>query len=112
MARTTVAELETRINGMEANLDKLVNLVSALAAQPVKQTAKPEPKAKPFVAECPDYATAAQRIEYDKLAERARKQRKAMVEAMGTESVSAFIPVPKTADRMPHSIKWTATYSK
>ena len=119
MARSTVATLEARMDArdaqldarnaqLDAKLDKLFELVAA-AAQPKKAAAQPK---KSWLKPCPDYATAAQRVEYDKLAERARGQLQAMKQALGTESVSCFIPVPREANRMPHSIRWNATYSK
>jgi len=126
MARSTVATLEARMDArdaqldarnaqLDAKLDKLFELVAA-AAQPKKAAAQPKKAAaqpkKSWLKPCPDYATAAQRVEYDKLAERARGQLQAMKQALGTESVSCFIPVPREANRMPHSIRWNATYSK
>ena len=114
MAKTTVAQLEERFNIMQADMAKLVQAVSTMAAQTV-QAPQPEKKVekpkKPWLAACPDYATPAQKLEYDKLAKRAAEQRDAVKAALGTEAVSAFIPVPKTAGRMPHTIKWSATYN-
>lgn len=125
MARTTVAQLEAQVNAqvsaINANMDKmsaqLLAIAEALAAGQVKANkadSKPKaPKApkKSWLTDCPDYATAAQRVEYDKLAKRAKSQLDAMKAALGTESVSCFIPVPKDQNRMPHSIRWNATYS-
>jgi len=113
MARTTVAQLETLIATQQEQLDKLTAAIMTMAAQ--QQQPKQQPKQKqqkPWLSECPDYATAAQRVEFEKLAKRAKQQREAIVRELGTESVSCFIPVAKQQDRMPHSIRWTATYSK
>lgn len=111
MTKAEMAELMTAQNAQMAaqaeQIEKLTALVNALSIKAQKQ--KP---AKPWLAACPDYATAAQRVEYDKLAERAKAQRDDVVKLLGTESVSCFIPVAKEQARMPHSIKWTATYSK
>ena len=109
--RMTVADVDTKVNNLDAKLDQLISVVTTIVQQ---QQAKPAKQAeeKPLIAPCPDYATPEQRIEYDKLAKRALKQRDAVAAAMGTESVRAFIPVSKTQSAMPHSIKWTGYYSK
>ena len=116
MARTTVKELEARINEMNEQQSKLAESMDRMLQMMMASTqvgqAKPAKEPKPWLQDCPDYATPAQRTEYDKLAKRAASQRKAVMEALGTETVTAFIPVPKTADRMPHTVKWSAIYSK
>jgi len=116
MARTTVKDLEQVCTEQAERIEQLYKLVEKLATQDTKQAAKPAKPAKPtrpWWGEFPtDYGTAAQRVEWEKLVERAKKQREDVAKALGTESVKCFIPVPKAADKMPHSIKWTASYSK
>ena len=114
--RITVAELNEVVAEQSKTIDQLYKLVEKLATQDTKQAAKPAKPAKParpWWGEFPtDYGTAAQRVEWEKLVERAKKQREDVAKALGTDSVKCFIPVPKAADKMPHSIKWTASYSK
>jgi len=114
MARTTVAQLEERINGIDESLGKLselmVKLVEAQAAQP-KAAKQPKQDEDAWISKFPTkYGTAEQRIEYDKLVATAKKQREAVMKATGSKAVKAFIPVPEAVDRMPHSIRWTVTY--
>ena len=89
---------------------ELIELVAELAKQvEKKQTTQRTELVKP----CPDYATAAQRAEYEKLAKRAKQLYKEVCRAAGTEAVSVFIPVSKdNVSRMPHTITFKATYSK
>ena len=120
--KMTVAQLnaqtDERFAQVNSTLDKLTSMVSilaeaALAADQAKQPKKPEqPKDDEWLKPCPDYATAAQRVEYDKLAEKAKKQRPELMKSLGTKSIKAFIPVPKKdTTRMPHTIRWDVTYS-
>ena len=96
---------------MDAKLDQLIAAVSK--GDQAKGQPAPKKQDKPWLEPCPDYATPAQRAEYDKLAKRAAEQRDAVMATLGTKSVKAFIPVPKRDQaRMPHTIQWTATYSK
>ena len=99
---------------MDAKLEQIIALMQGSAqGDPEKKAQATPKKEKPWLEPCPDYATAAQRVEYDKLAERARQQRDGVMAALGTKSVKAFIPVPKRDQaRMPHTIQWSATYSK
>lgn len=97
----------------DAQIGKLTELVAALVNAQGSKPTKPEQPKRDWLSPFPsEYGTAAQRVEYDKLAERARKQRQAIIKATGTETVTAFIPVPQNADRMPHTIKWSCSYSK
>lgn len=117
MARTIKeleAQTEARFTELDAKLGQIIALMqgSAQGDQAKKAQATPK-KEKPWLEPCPEYATSAQRAEYEKLAERAKGQREAMIAALGTQSVKAFIPVPKRDQaRMPHTIQWSATYSK
>ena len=118
MARTTVKDLEARITTQDEKLDKLMEMVTKMATQGNQgkkdlQPVPDKPKRKiDWLADFPDYGTAAQKVEYDKLAKRAVDQRDKIAAAMGVEYVSCFIPVSKKQDVMPHSIKWAARYSK
>lgn len=108
-----MAKNVTKAELIEQN-ERLEAMVTALMGklEKAEKANKKQKPVKPWLATCPDYATDAQRVEYDKLANRARKQHDDAVKLFGTESVSCFIPVAKEQGRMPHSIKWTATYSK
>ena len=116
--KQTIKSTNERIDELVAGMEKLTSIVDKLAtaqlnaAAPAKQETPKPPKQKPFIAPCPDYATAAQRIEYDKLAKRANELRKDVAKVMGTDSVRAFIPVSREQAKMPHTIQWTASYSK
>ena len=113
MARTTVKDLEERVNSIDLTLGQLTQMMTQVVEATMAKQAKaskPAKQDKPWVAECPEYATAAQRIEYDKLVAKAKEQREAIMAATGSKAVTAFIPVSKTQDRMPHSIKWNVTY--
>jgi hypothetical protein len=125
MARTIKeleAQTDARFNELQETLNHVASAVklladAALAADQAKQPqvkeSKPKKADKPWLEACPDYATDAQRAEYDKLAKRAAEQRDAVMTALGTKSVKAFIPVPKRDQtRMPHTIQWSAMYSK
>lgn len=108
-----VRDMENKLNEQTSNIDKLAQIVTAVvtAQQTTAKTAKPAAPAKPWLSPCAEYATAAQKVEYDKLATKAKAQLSAAKKLFGTESVTCFIPIPKTADRMPHSLRWSATYS-
>lgn len=120
--KMTVAQLNAQtderfaqVNETLATLTSMVKTLTeaALAADQTKQAKKPEqPKDDEWLKPFPEYGTPAQKVEYDKLAKRAAGQRKAMEEALGTKSIKCFIPVPREQARMPHSIRWTATYAK
>lgn len=109
-----VKEMEAKMSEQSANIDKLAQIVTAVvtAQQTTAKTAKPAAPAKPWLSPCAEYATPAQKVEYDKLASKAKAQLSAAKKLFGTESVTCFIPIPKTADRMPHSLRWSATYAK
>ena len=124
-SKLTVAQLaeETRQAqaAMDARLDTLTTLVHTIVKavsdeqreKEAKKAEKPAKQEKPWISDCPDYATAAQRVEYEKLAKRAAEQRQAVMDALGTKSVKCFIPVsPDNPSRMPHTVRWTASYSK
>jgi len=112
MARTTVAELEQRVNSMDSKLEQIIALMQGNNQAQKPKESKPK-KADEWLEPCPAYATDAQKVEYDKLAKRAAEQRDAVMAALGTKSLKCFIPVPKRDQtRMPHSIQWKATYSK
>lgn len=124
-SKNTVASVRSELNDyMEANSSDMAEIRASLREMSEalasltsgkgngkKSTDKKQERdwLTPFPA---DYGTAAQRVEYDKLAERARNQYKDVCKALGTDSVTAFIPVPKEQGRMPHTIKWSAKYSK
>lgn len=114
MTRQTVATTNARIDGIEAKLDQLIAVMQGNQGNQPKQAKKPEqPKEDEWLKPFPPYGTPAQRVEYDKLAERAKSQLKSVQEALGTKSIKCFIPVPKDdVTRMPHTIRWTASYSK
>jgi len=107
-----LAEQADRIDTLTTLVHTVVEAVAKQQQQPAAAAAKPAKQAKPWIQPCPDYASPAQRAEYDKLADRAAKQRKTVCEALGTESVSCFIPVAEDKRRMPHTVRWTARYSK
>ena len=110
MANITVAKLQEQT---DARFERLEGMIAQLLnAQGDKGDKGDKPKERPFVKPCPDYATDAQRKEYDKLAARALEQKDAVMAALGTKTVSVFIAVPRDQGKMPHSIQWKATYSK
>ena len=110
MANITKKQLEAMLEEQRQIMVQQQAQIDALVAAAAKKTAKPE---KPIVGACPDYATAAQRVEYEKLAKRALEILPDVKKAAKTESVSVFIPVAKDKpEAMPHSIRFTAKYSK
>lgn len=112
MANITVAKLQAQTDERFERLEGMIaQLLQAQQGDTQDKTPK-APKERPFVKPCPDYATPAQRAEYDKLAARALEQKDAVMAALGTKTVSVFIAVPRDQGKMPHSIQWKATYSK
>ena len=109
MARTTVKDLETRVNGIEAKIDQLIELAAATAQAKQPKQAK-QADERPWWGECPEYATASQRVEWQKLVKKAKATRDKVAAAAGTECIKCFIPVPKKQDLMPHSINWKVSY--
>ena len=74
--KLTMKQLDARIDEVAASMNQVANVVAQLALVIQEQQAKPakqDKPAKPWLGECPDYATDAQRVEYDKLAKIARE---------------------------------------
>ena len=104
MTTMTKAQMQELLDAQAAQIAQLTELVKANVKTPKQDK-------KPLVSPCPDYATPAQRVEYEKMAEKAAKMYDDACKFFGTKAVRPFVPVPKQADRMPHSIRWTVTYN-
>ena len=114
-AKPTVASTNARIDGIEAKLDQLIAVMSANQGNQGNQVKKPEQakQDEDWLKAFPeDYGTPAQRVEWEKLADKARKQRPELMKSLGTKAIKCFIPVPKKdTSRMPHTIRWDVTYN-
>ena len=109
MANITKAQL-AELNA--AQEQEILELKLQLAKLQGKKPAKQE---KTLFDEIPDYATAAQREAYEKLAKQVIEEcmTDAVAKAIGRGTVKAFIPVSKRyTNRMPHSVQFTVTFAK
>ena len=110
MANLTKAQLIEINRAQQEQLDKLTEMVAALT-----KGTKPAKQEKTLLDEIPDYATAAQREAYEKLAKQVidEQMAEAVAKAIGRGTVKAFIPVSKRyTNRMPHSVQFTVTFAK
>ena len=115
MAKMTISQLEAQTNdkfaAIEERLQMLIDLAQNSANSNGGKTDKPK-RERDWLSKFPakydvdGEARNAQREQYAKLAEYARSKYAERREQLG-DAVTAFIPVPKRCDIMPHTIQWS-----